>query len=165
MKRPPALSTICTSLAIGLGGTAGAGAQDGCFARDFGAAHLAANPDQVVAELSLYFTADAVRPGMRYAEIAARMAPQGHALRRGVGGMRLEEFALCSAAGVCAIACDGGSFTISAFDGDSIEIQTADARVSAQPCTPDTVVSTLASLPGEITTFRLTRAVDRRCGR
>jgi hypothetical protein len=137
----------------------------GCYAQSYDAAHLAAHPEQVVAELSLYFTPDSTRDGTAYVEIRSVMAQQGHAVRRGVGGALLEEFGLCGADGTCVIACEGGTFTLLSQGGESIEIATADARVSAQPCTPGMPVSTLADTPGEITTYRLTRAPDSACGR
>ncbi len=179
MKRPLALSTICISAGFAVvavatvvvaaivvaAATVTAAAQDGCFARDFDAAHLEAHPEQVVERLALYFSEDAVRPGVRFVEITARMARQGHALRRGAGGMAMEEFASCTPEGLCTISCDGGTFLISRFDGDMVEIQTADARVSAQPCNPNTVVSILSDAPGEIATFQLSQAPDGRCGR
>lgn len=144
---------------------AGHATPEGCYARSYDAAHLAAHPEQVVAELSLYFTPDSTRDGSAYVEVRSVMARQGHAARRGVGGALLEEFGRCDADGTCVIACDGGTFDILAENGESVEIGTADARVSAQPCTPGLPVSTLADRPGEITTHRLTRAPDSACGR
>ena len=165
MKKAPALSTICTSMVVGLSPLPAMATPGGCYAAAYDAAHLAANPDQVVETLALYFTPDANREGIARVELRAVMARQGHAARRGVGGTTLEEFGLCSPEGSCVIACDGGSFSILSADEATIEIETTDARVSAQPCTPGLPVSTLADIPGEITTYRLSRAPDSACGR
>ncbi|MBF9058947.1 hypothetical protein HKCCSP123_07090 [Rhodobacterales bacterium HKCCSP123] len=137
----------------------------GCYASTFDAAHLAAHPDQVVQTLALYFTPDANREGVARVELRAVMARQGHAARRGVGGAGLEEFGLCDPEGTCVIACDGGMFRILSADTEAVEIETSHARVSAQPCTPGMPISTLADVPGEITTYRLTRAPESACGR
>lgn len=165
MKKAPVLSTICISMMLALAPRIAAAAPEGCFEHVYDAAHLAANAEQVVEALRLYFTPDATREGTAYVEIFAVMARQGHALRRGVGGAALEEFGLCGPDGTCHIACDGGSFTVTEIDADTMEIETSDARVSAQPCTDGVPISTLADIPGEPTLHRLSRVPESACGR
>lgn len=119
MKKARALSTICTSLALGAPALAELPAP-GCYARDYDAAHLAANPAQGVAALRLWLFDET--PGAPAAIIAARMAAQGQGVADGVAGQELLQYTYCDADdGECFVECDGGSFdTFPQADGGVI---------------------------------------------
>lgn len=106
MKKALALSTIFISL--GLAAPAQV-PENGCYARDYDAGHLARNPAQGVAGLRLWVFDEG--PSARAALVSALMADQGQGARDGVGGMTLTQYAVCDEGeGRCFVECDGGSF-------------------------------------------------------
>lgn len=109
MKKARALSTICISLGLAAPVSAQVPAP-GCYARDYGAAHLAANPAQGVASLRLWVFEET--PGNPAAVVSARMVDQGQGVAHGVAGQVLTQYAFCDG-GACFVECDGGSFTTS----------------------------------------------------
>lgn len=114
MKKAPALSTICISLAAAMVATAPALADmprpGSCFVRLYDQAHLARNPQQGVEALTVWFDRErTIAPLAMYVE--AQMGWQGQARADGVAGMVLVQAALCdiNVPGACAVDCDGGN--------------------------------------------------------
>jgi hypothetical protein len=104
----------------------GAGA---CFVRDYDAAHLALNPQQGVAGLSMWFFDQvAGDSGTRAVALALRLADQGPARAAGLGGRQLRQILSCTSdgpdAGNCYVECDGGWFSVAGRDDGGIEIAT-----------------------------------------
>ena len=154
MKKALALSTICTSLGLAAAAEVPA---PGCYARDYDAAHLAANPAQGVAGLRLWvFDEGANRGGL----IEARMAAQGQGARDGVAGQSLTQVLICNAVdGGCFVECDGGGFSSTPVDG-GIQITTDHFALGEEGCGG---YSNLAEVPGQVTTYRLTAAAPEAC--
>lgn len=99
-------------LAALLAFSAPAGAQDvaaGCWARDYSAAHLAANPAQVVAAMRIVVPKAPRSDGLR---VAVTFSQQGHVAGTAMAGRRIAQGMFClSDAGplTCGIECDGGT--------------------------------------------------------
>jgi len=130
------------------------GAPEGCYSRHYSPQHLAAQPQQVAEIVVLSITDQ----GASFV-IAARLADQGHAARDGFGGMVMIEEGMCNADGTCAVYCDGGGFDVSAVTAESIDITTDGLRVIAgDSCGGEALVSNLAEVWGQPTTYRLYRS-------
>jgi hypothetical protein len=160
-------STICISMmALTLGGAAMAqGVPTGCFIRDYDAAHLAAQPAQVVS--AMWLRIEPVEEVHAFFEMTVRMADQGHAGKAGLGGQILSEGGACLDGARCFVDCDGGGFAVTRQQGDSIDITTDWMRVARFGCGGDEADawSDLAEIPGQSTTYRLYRAPDAACDR
>jgi len=160
-------STICTSvIAMAWAGAAVAQAlPTGCFTREYDAAHLAAQPAQVVS--AMWLRIEPVEEVHAFFEMTVRMADQGHAAKAGLGGQILGEGGMCHDAGRCRVDCDGGGFAVTRQQGDSIDISTGWMRVARYGCGSDEADawSDLAEVPGQSTTYRLYRAPDAACDR
>lgn len=139
-------------------------APEGCFARDYSAAHLAAQPDQVVDCITVNFAPSDHDDTQTIAVIRVLMANQGHAARNGIGGMILGEAATNWADPLTfGIDCDGGTLEVTRQDGDMIEFRTQYLRVSTEGCSGDSVAGDLAEHHGEWTTYRLFSADPSFC--
>lgn len=159
MKKAQVLSTICISAALVAGPVLAQTAPDGCYSRHYAPEHLAAHPQQVVETLLLSITDQ----GRAFA-IAARMADQGHAGRDGFGGLVMREEGMCNQAD-CAVYCDGGGFEISAVSAQGLDITTRGIRVIAgESCGGEALVSNLAEVWQQPTTYRLYRSPFAVCG-
>lgn len=161
MKKARVRSTIFISaLLLGAPGVAET-FPEGCFARDYDAAHLAAHPAQVVSRMALNFWRDGEGTLFR---IRVRMASQGHALSDGTAGRSMAEEGLCEPDGPCYVFCDGGGFRVIAMSRDAIDITTDWMRVvSTDPCEGEDLVSDLAEVPGQPTTYRLFASAPAVC--
>lgn len=173
--RRPVLGLCLALLAL----PAQAAPPQGCYARTYDAAHLAANPDQVVAAMSLSFDYDPapdfalIPPGSFGAAISVVLAGQGHVARDkapdegypdGFGGASMHNVLLCADDGSsirCRIDCDAGGFQITRHDDTMLEFRTDYLVVGmGQACGGFT---DLAERPGEPVTYRLSRAPDAAC--
>ncbi len=138
---------------------------DGCFVREYDSAHLAAIPTQFVARLMLNFYPSPHEDlDVTWVDITADMAPDGRAAAEGLAGRRLIEiggnFLQPLQFGV---ECDGGSFDVVSYDGDTLLIETEYVRVSTSGCGGEDGVendrhTTLAEVPGQATQYLLYRA-------
>ncbi|MCU0906929.1 MAG: hypothetical protein MUF73_05645 [Rhodobacteraceae bacterium] len=138
------------------------GMPQGCWARDYDAAHLAANPDQVVRAMRLSFGKDPENGPVAWLEVT--LADQGHAGREGLGGVLLQQGLLCRADGgrpTCVVECDGGSFEVVAQAGGQIDIRTRYLLLGIDDECGGPV--DLAELPDTPVTYRLFRAPDSAC--
>jgi len=169
MKKAQGRNTICTdartALALCAALLATPAAADlpppGCYARDYGAAHLVTHPAQGVAGLRLwYFSEDeaGTRPAVL---VEARMAGQGQALRDGVAGQVLTQFALCDAQGACAVECDGGYFTSEITQRGGLRIATRHFTLGEGFSCGGS--SDLAEAGAGVTTYRLAAAPAGEC--
>ena len=123
----------------------------GCFARTYDAAHLAAQPDQTVAALSIDFDLTDSPDYPRSAEVRALMADTDRTRAEGSVGLVLENGGACrrydtvqpwqshdAQAGlpVCSADCDGGYFEILSAKPDEILIGGGMALLGAEGCGP-----------------------------
>lgn len=153
MKKAQGLSTICISALLFTGAALAQNAPDGCYSRHYTPEHLQAQPQQVVETLLLRISDQ----GNSFA-IAVRMANQGHAGRDGFGGLIMREEGMCSH-GECLVYCDGGGFVLGNISAESIDITTRAMRVvSGDTCGGEALVSNLAEVFDEPTTYRLFRS-------
>ena len=133
---------------------------EGCFARDYDAAHLEAHPDQFVQRLTLHFYPSPHEDGgITWVDITADMAHQARALTEGFAGQRMTEaggnFASPLQFGV---ECDGGSFDVVRYDGQTLVIETEYVRVAMDGCGGEINQSTsLAEIRGQATRYLLHR--------
>lgn len=100
----------------------------GCWARDYSAAHLRDNPAQNVASIRLNFLrATEETGGIPVMEVMVRLADQGLARSTGMGGAVLIQTAYCYPDGTtwtCGVECDGGQMRIKALAGDTLDVTT-----------------------------------------
>lgn len=100
----------------------------GCWARDYSAAHLRDNPAQNVASIRLNFLrATEGSGGIPVMEVMVRLADQGLARSMGMGGAVLTQTAYCHPDGTawtCGVECDGGQMRIKAPEGDTLDVTT-----------------------------------------
>lgn len=123
----------------------------GCYARTYDAAHLAAQPDQTVAALSIDFDLSDNPSYPRSAEVRARMADTARTRAEGSVGLVLENAGSCrrydavqpwqsddTQAGlpVCSADCDGGYFEILSATPDEMLIRGGMALLGAEGCGP-----------------------------
>jgi hypothetical protein len=136
----------------------------GCFARDYDAAHLAAHPEQVVDWITIRFAPWHHADATHVAYIRAGTANQGHAGDRGLGGRQFSDGALNWMEPLrFGIECDGGNFLITRHTGYLLEIQTQYLRLSSDGCGEGRVIFDLAERQGEQTTYRLFAADPAVC--
>lgn len=134
----------------------------GCYERNYTQAHLAKNPNQVVAQIALRF-------GKSDTETVALMsvltANQGHAQKAGNGGKLFEQFLLCSATNGdnwrCSVECDGGSLEVVQLDGEILKFSTQYLLVGATDECGGLV--DLAEKQDQKVTYKLTRVADSQC--
>lgn len=137
MRKAPVRSTTCISLGLVLGPVLGLAAPafaqvppaGACFVRDYDAAHLARNPQQGVAGMTVWVFDQA--PGQadsRALALAVRLADQGQAAEAGLGGRELRQIVPCAVdgpdAGTCFVECDGGTVTLTARADGGLELAT-----------------------------------------
>lgn len=135
----------------------------GCYAAEFDAAHLAANPDQTVRTMHLSVSLGPV--ASFHALVSVTLADQGRAAAEGVGGRALEQGFFCDGergAVLCETECPGdGAFTITRDDGDVLEIVTDRLPVGPRSACP--LAFDIAGTPGTPVSFRLSRVPDADC--
>lgn len=178
-------STICTSLAaLGLGAATVATAappvaMTGCYQRRYSKAHLAAHPDQVVAEITLSFDYDPKNdfypvPADAFgASFDVTFAHQGHVMRdhgpdgefpTGMGGEEMGNVVMCRTVDGktrCKQTCSDAGLDILQYDKKQLVIRTRGLEAGdGQDCGGWTEIS---DHPGKPTTFRLTRVPDQIC--
>lgn len=138
---------------------------EGCFARDYDMAHLAANPDQNVASIRLGFHPD--HPWSQDAlSVAITLADQGRARAEGLGGQTLTQFATCWIDGgtpMCGVDCDAGLMEIVGLQGDTLTVRTSHFWVGdVEGC--GGAFDLAEGDPVRVaTTYRLTRAPATAC--
>ncbi len=152
-------------VALGVTGAALA-APEGCFERRYDAAHLARNPDQVVAEISVAF-GDFDGDVTPWMDVRVRAADQGHAAQAGQGGGLFDNIARCSPSDAtlygwsCSVECDGGTLNIEALDDRKLVMSTGFFLVgTGDDCGGE---MDLAEQPTQTVTYRLSRVPDQRC--
>lgn len=161
MKKARVPSTICTSLALIAAPVFAEPFPEGCFARDYDTAHLAAHPAQVVSQMALHLWRENDETLFR---IRVRMADQGHARHDGTAGLTMREEGLCQESGPCYVYCDGGGFRLTSTSPGAIEITTEWMRVVQDaPCEGEALVSDLAEVSGQPTTYRLLASPAATC--
>ncbi len=133
----------------------------GCFERVYTPAHLAAHPEQVVAEIRLKVYDEG---GERYAAMRVLFADQGHVRRDGFGGLEMDQYLVCfdgSGAPGCAVECDGGSFRVRKQDAGGITFRTDYLMVGdTEGCGG---AADLAERVGQAVDYRLNRVEDMAC--
>ncbi len=148
----------------------------GCFARDYGADHLAKNPDQIVARMVAEIdTAEQILPDLTdweemstssrqetWMRLAVWTANQGHVGATGHGNRRFDQILICGGGG-CGVECDGGGFDIERDDGDTLQFRTDYLMVGEIGGCGGAI--DLAERPSEAVSYRLTRVPDALCER
>lgn len=138
------------------------GMPQGCWARDYDSAHLAANPAQVVQAMRLFFGKD---PDLGpVARLEVILAGQGHAGRAGLGGEQMAQGLMCfddAGRTTCVVECDGGSFEVVSRAEGQIDIRTGYLLVGNDDDCGGPV--DLAEIPDTPVTYRLFRAPDTDC--
>ncbi|QYK40872.1 MAG: hypothetical protein KF887_15940 [Paracoccaceae bacterium] len=136
---------------------------DGCYARDYDAAHLRSHPAQVVRTMHL-----SVNHGPAvgfHAMLHVTLADQGHAGRDGLGGRAFEQGLFCDGdrgAVLCVTECPGdGALTITRDDAGMLEFTTDFLLVGPRSACPR--ATDLAEVPGVAVTYRLARVPDADC--
>ena len=151
---------------LGFAGVQGAlaqlGPEPGCFTRTYTAAHLKAQPDQVVAAMKLLIFDQG---GGRYAKMSVLFANQGHVRRDGHGPQVLDQFLLCydNADGppTCSVECDGGSMRVTRQSKTGLTFETDYLMVgSSDECGG---MIDLAEKPRQLVKYRLTRVGPQMC--
>lgn len=136
--------------------------QEGCYARTYDAAHLAAHPDQVVAAMRMRV---AVEDDLRFAAMTVTFADQGHAGRNGFGGRTLRQWVDCREDGrgrpFCGVECDGGWFIVTRQDAVGLTFRTDSLMVGDTEGCGGAV--DLAEFPGQAVFYRLNRVDDAVC--
>ena len=158
---------ICGVLAaVGLLGSPAPGGADepmeGCYLRDYSAAHLARNPAQVVDRIALRVLQQ--EGGDMIARIWVDLADQGHVAASGHGGQRMTQFLICwdnEGTPFCAVECDGGSFEVRRQDAGGMVFETRYLMVGETDACGGAV--DLAEQPGQAVSYRLDRVEDAIC--
>lgn len=137
---------------------------EGCYERNYSAAHLAKNPDQIVAQIAVKF---GQRAAERIAQMAVLTANQGHVQASGNGNRLLDQFLFCFAPKdgdknwTCRVECDGGGMEIKRADANTLLFRTdtlyvGDANECGGPVN-------LAEKINQSVTYKLTRVADDQC--
>ena len=153
----------------------------GCFARDYGADHLAAHPDQIVARMVVLIgpatvilpslpswrelaessqSADMLNPDQTWMRMAVETTNQGHVAASGHGGQSFEQTLVCGGGG-CGVECDGGGFETERDDGDILQFRTDYLMVGDTGGCGGAI--DLAERPREPVSYRLSRVPDALC--
>ena len=160
MKKARVLSTIFISLALAGGAARAQLPAQGCFLRDYDAAHLRANPAQGVAGLRLWFYSETTDGSQPAVMVEARMAGQGQAVRDNVAGQVLTQTGICDGRDSCYVECDGGLFTAERVEG-GLRLTTRFFAVGEQDSCGGT--SDLAEGQDRQTVYQLAAAPDAAC--
>ncbi len=163
-KKKPGRGAGVAVAALCVAGASGAQEmpREGCYARSYGAAHLNAHPDQVVASMRMRV---AVEDGLRFAAMEVTFADQGHAGRDGFGGRTLRQWVDCREDGqgrpFCGVECDGGWFTVTGQDAAGLTLRTEYLMIGDTEGCGGAV--DLAEVPGQAVSYRLNRVADADC--
>ena len=154
---------ISIALVLVLPGLASAeGPAPGCFARDYGAAHLVAHPEQVVSAMRLRI-GEPGADGEAPAEMRVVLSDQGRARAEGVGGQMLTQALVCKDWGdgpACGVECDGGLFSV-VEDAEGVTLTTDRLLVGeSEECGGS---FDLVEREGEPVSYRLLRAEPSAC--
>lgn len=102
---------------------------EGCYVREYSDAHLASHLTQHIRTLKVIVQTDgAIDSDGEYVSVWARLANQGQARLRGIGGQVLHQSAFCGdydGTLGCAVECDGGFLTIRQASIDMLEFETS----------------------------------------
>lgn len=155
-----------------------------CYSRSYSAEHLAKNPRQTVAALSLLFRAiDGFPDAHMSAEVYATMADTPGTRADGVAGQTLEQWTFCQPLArpwnggpkdawiktgrmTCFVECDGGMFQITKTGSDSLTIRTNGIALGEDDgCAGFSVMADEGAKPGtyEATTYKLYAAPLAAC--
>lgn len=155
---------ICISaLALATAVQAADGPPLGCYQRAYSAEHLAANPAQIVDEISLKIHIQAI-----YGEIIGDMrvwfADQGRVAGTVNAGRVLDQFLICwgdETRSGCSVECDGGSFQVTKADPNGLTFETDYLLVGeTEDCGG---AEDLAEILGQPVKYRLNRVDDAVC--
>ncbi len=144
---------------------AAAGPEPGCWVRNYSPSHLARNPAQIVASITLKVQQV---PGLRdrHATLAATFADQGRVAGGPYAGQMLVQQLTCWQDGPlkgCSVECDGGSFVVTRENAASLTIETDYLMIGdTEGCGG---VEDLAESTGRPVKYRLDRADASLCGR
>ncbi len=158
-----AFGYLTSGLILCVGGAwAQSGPEPGCYSRNYSAAHLQSQPDQVVAAMKLKIYD---QDGGRFARMIVSFANQGHVRRDGHGAQVLDQFLLCfdesDGTPICAVECDGGSFRITRQDKTGLTFETDYLMVgNTEECGG---LINLAEKPRESVKYRLGRVDPQNC--
>ncbi|MCK4713676.1 MAG: hypothetical protein KAT26_12440 [Marinosulfonomonas sp.] len=164
MRNTTYIKTLLAALAIAMPLQAQSAPPQGCFTRDYSDAHLAANPDQVVEQISLKFSRQAEE---RIAEMRVLTANQGHVRQSGHGGQVFEQFLYCfdgmitDGIWACGVECDGGRMEIIRDDGKILEFRTKYLMVGETEECGGAI--DLAETENVLVVYRLQRVADSQC--
>ncbi len=139
---------------------------EGCFVREYDAAHLAAHPNQFVERLALWFDPEPhAASDITLVEITASTSSNGRAIDEGIAGLRMTETGANFANPLqFGVECDGGSFDVVRYDGNTLVIETEYVRVALEGCGGEIGQTTsLAEVPGQATRYLLYRAHPSAC--
>lgn len=135
----------------------------GCFARDYDAAHLAANPQQNVQSIRLNFVPEH-EFGSNVMAVRVLLANQARAADEGFGGQVMEQLSYCWDDGGtlrCGVECDAGIMDIGTVVGDRLDVTTSNFWVGdVEGCGG---AMDLAEIDGQSTTYRVFRADGAQC--
>lgn len=158
------IKTLIATLAFAMPLQAQSAPPTGCFIRDYTDAHLAANPNQIVDQISLGF-AQHYNERMGFLNIVT--AKQGLVQQQGLGGQSFAQTLYCtdkmddSGRWSCGVECDGGRMEILRLDGEILEFKTDYLLVGETDECGGNV--DLAETQGHYSTYRLHRVADHMC--
>ena len=158
-------SIICISALLAAGAATAQQFEGECWARDYGAAHLAGQPEQTVAKLRVRFR---LWEGNRVADIAATMADNAYTRADDTAGKDYSNVLFCGAheggdgwpewleGGLmtCQGECDGGFFQVAALAPGALTIRTEGVAVSDGTGCGSTLVADV--VPGDGDSYVLT---------
>jgi len=154
---------VLTACALLIGPvSAGPKITNGCFMRDYSAAHLAKNPNQVVDWIRLKVFQDAYDDTV--ADLDVIFADQGHAAGSEFAGRVTGQVLHCwesNGAVGCSVDCDGGSFIVRRDDGDVLVFETEGLMLGDTESCGGAI--TLAEEVGKPVRYRLNRVDDAAC--
>ncbi len=160
MKRAIKLCVVSSVLLAGP--VLAEGPAEGCYVRDYSAAHLAGQPAQVVDWMQLWVYSDENRN--KLANMLVGFTNQGHVANTKHAGQVLDQFLLCfdyDGRKGCTVECDGGNFFVTRDTGDAITIETSYLTVGYTDSCGGAV--DLAEKPGQPVKYKLYRADARQC--
>lgn len=136
--------------------------EEGCYARRYTPEHLAAQPEQVVARMSLWI-GGAAGPGETAAELVVLLADQGRARAEGLGGTELIQAMACQdrpEGFVCGVECDGGVMQVTMDEDGSLRLSTDRLLAGGDDCGGG---FDLVERIGERVTYRLDPDLPEAC--
>ena len=158
-------STIFTSALIFMANAAAAELPEGCYHRSYSAAHLAGQPQQVVAEITLRIGPSVLNDGEIDADLRILTTDMSRTRAEGVANTTLTQWLMCfddenDLVG-CAVECDGGYMEFLMFDDSELLFSTNYLTVGDREGCGGAI--DISEGPGDLTRYLLKRADPARC--